>query len=229
VRSYISVPELKMSTKLHYSETDWKAISAAPVAAGLLIRLSDASGPVGMTKEALAVARAIAQTASGDAPEIVKALTDHVRHGGGRPDLPTVPSGNRLQAKTALIDTLRTAVCAVQRKSPGEVEGYKTWLACVTAKVAHASKDDGFAAVGRTDVSPRDEEAISQLADILSAASSPISSSQKRPADAWRSGIGGSALTRWARRVPEPRSKTALDRRWTPAAVKTRPARSQDP
>jgi hypothetical protein len=88
-----------MSTKLNYTEADWKAISAAPVAAGLLITLSDGNRPVGITKEALAVERAIAQTASGDGPEIVKALTDNVRHGGGRPDLPTVPSGDRAQAK----------------------------------------------------------------------------------------------------------------------------------
>jgi hypothetical protein len=44
-----------MSTKTDYSAEEWKAISGAPVAAGLLITLSDPSGAVGITKEALAV------------------------------------------------------------------------------------------------------------------------------------------------------------------------------
>jgi hypothetical protein len=62
-----------MSTKDDYSAEEWKAISAAPAAAGLLIRLADPSGPVGMTKEAMAVGKVITESMFRDAPEIVKA------------------------------------------------------------------------------------------------------------------------------------------------------------
>jgi hypothetical protein len=156
-----------MSTKTHYSEADWKAISSAPVAAGLFITLTDASSPIGLAKEALAVGKAIARTASGDAPEIVRVLAEHVRRGGGRPELPDVPAGDRAQAKSALLDGLRTAVQAVQSTSPGEVEAYKTWLASVTAKVAQASSVGGFLGTNGTLVSPDGQDALRQLADVL--------------------------------------------------------------
>src|SRR5262245_8123081 len=120
-----------MSNKTHYTAEEWKAISAAPVAAGLLITLSDASGPVGTAKEALAVGKALKDSAQGDAPEIVKALAEAVTTGGERPELPDVPTGDRAQTKAALIGAIKTAVGAVERKSPGEVEAYKTWLASV--------------------------------------------------------------------------------------------------
>ena len=58
-----------MSKKTDYSPEEWKAISGAPVAAGLFITLSDASGPVGIAKEAMAVGKAITESAVGDAPE----------------------------------------------------------------------------------------------------------------------------------------------------------------
>ena len=70
-----------MSKKSDYNEAEWKAISAAPVAAGLFIALSDVGGPIGAFKEAIAVGRAIMDSASGDAPEIVKDLAATVRSG----------------------------------------------------------------------------------------------------------------------------------------------------
>jgi hypothetical protein len=156
-----------MSNKTHSSAEEWYAISVAPVAAGLVITLFDASGPAGIAKEALAVAKAIARSASGDAPEIVKALAENVRTGGGRPELPVVPSGDRTQTKTALIGAIRTAVGAVETKSPGEVEAYKTWLASVAAKVAQASREGGFLGIGGTLVSTDEQDALNQLADVL--------------------------------------------------------------
>jgi hypothetical protein len=156
-----------MSTKIDYSAEEWKAISGAPVAAGMFITLSDASGLVGIAKEAMAVGTAISQSASGDAPEIVKALAENVKRGGGRPEMPDVPAGDRAQAKLALIGAIQTAVRAVERKSPGEADGYKTWLKSVAARVAHAAKEGGFFGVGGTLVSKEEEEALSQLTEIL--------------------------------------------------------------
>jgi hypothetical protein len=157
-----------MSTKTDYSADEWKAISGAPVAAGLFITLSDASGPVGIAKEALAAGRAITDSAVGDAPEILKALAEVVKSGGGRPELPEVPTGDRAKTKDALIGTIRAAVSAVERKSPGEVEAYKACLASVAAKVSQASKEGGFLGIGGTRVSVDEQEALNELARILS-------------------------------------------------------------
>ena len=156
-----------MSTKNDYSAEEWKAISGAPVAAGMFVALSDTSGPIGMAKEALAVGRAIADSARGDAPEVVKSLAESLKAGGGRPELPNVPTGDLAKTKDALIGTLKTAVDAVERKSPGEAPAYKSWLTSVATKVSEASREGGFLGIGGTQVSPNEQAALNQLTEVL--------------------------------------------------------------
>jgi hypothetical protein len=156
-----------MSTIKDYSAEEWQAISAAPAAAGLFITLSDASGPLGIAKEALTVGRTIMESASDSAPEIVRTLAESVKSGATRPALPAIPTGNRAQTIEALIALLKTAVRAVEAKSPAEAEPYKTWLASVAGKVAQASKEGGFLGMGGTVVSPDEEEALRQLSEVL--------------------------------------------------------------
>jgi hypothetical protein len=166
VESLISANGGPMSTKNDYSAEEWKAIAGAPVAAGLFIALSDASGPVGMAKEALAAWKAISDSAQGEAPEIVKAVAEAVKS-GERPDVADVPTGDSPQTKVALIRTINTAVEAVERKSPSEAGAYKTLLASVAAKVAQASKEGGFLGIGGTPVSRDEQVGLEQLADVL--------------------------------------------------------------
>ncbi len=156
-----------MSTKDDYDTEEWKAIAAAPVVAGLFITLSDASGPVGIAKEAIAVGKAITDSASGNTPEIVKSLAENVKSAGGRPEFPEVPKGDRAQMKSALIGAIKKAVAAVKTKSPGEVEAYKAWVVSVATSVAHASKEGGFLGFGGTQVSAQEQEALKHLADAL--------------------------------------------------------------
>jgi hypothetical protein len=156
-----------MSTKKDYSADEWKAITGAPVAAGMFVALSDTSGPIGIAKEALAVGKAIADSARGDAPEIVKSLAESVKAGGGRPELPEVPTGDPTRTKDALIGTLKSAVGAVERKSPSEATAYKTWLTSVATKVSEASREGGFLGMGGTTVSRSEEDALNQLAEVL--------------------------------------------------------------
>ena len=156
-----------MSKKQDYTEAEWNAISAAPVAAGLLITLADAGGPAGIAKEAMAVGKAISDSALGNAPEIVKALAESVKSAGGRPTLPAVPLGDRAKTKDTLISVIKTAVGALQAKSPAEVDGYKGWLASVAVRVAEASKEGGFLGFGGTQVSKDEQDALRQLAGVL--------------------------------------------------------------
>jgi hypothetical protein len=157
----------RMSTKNDYSPEEWKAITGSPVAAGLLVSLADPSGLVGIAKEAVAVGKAIADSARGNAPEIVKSLAESVKEGGGRPEVPNVQTGDPAKTKDALIGTLKTAVGAVERKSPTEAGAYKSWLTSVATKVSEASREGGFLGVGGTVVSANEQEALKQLAEVL--------------------------------------------------------------
>ena len=50
-----------MSKQSDYTPEEWKAITAAPMLAGLVVSVSDLSGPVGTLKEAFAVAKSVAE------------------------------------------------------------------------------------------------------------------------------------------------------------------------
>jgi hypothetical protein len=156
-----------MSTKNDYNAEEWKAITSAPVAAGLFITLADASGPVGIAKEAMAVGRAITDAAQGQTPEIVKAIATSVKN-SGRPETPDLPKmASRAESKEALTSAIKTAVDAVERHSPGEVQAYKMWLTNIAKKVAEASKEGGFLGMGGTLVSQSEEEALNELKAVL--------------------------------------------------------------
>ena len=83
-----------MSTKTDYDSEEWKSISAAPVAAGLMIILSDARDPVGVTN-AMTVGNAITQSARGDLPDFVKALVETVTRQAGGPGSGLVRAARR--------------------------------------------------------------------------------------------------------------------------------------
>ena len=159
-----------MSTQTDYNAQEWKAIVGAPTAAGLYITLADASGLVGITKEAMAVGRAITDSAASGAPDIVKSLAESVKAAGGRPEIPEIPKGDRGQMKATLIGAIKNAVTAVESKSPAEAAAYKSWLVSVASNVAHASKEGGFLGLGGTVVSAEEKEALKNLADALGVA-----------------------------------------------------------
>jgi hypothetical protein len=133
----------------------------------LFITLADTSGAAAIAIEAIAVGKAVTQAASDGTPEIVKVVAENVKSGTGRRDLPDGSTGDRTETKTALLRAIKTAVRAVETKSPNEVEAYKTWLASVAAKVSQASREGRVLGFGGTVVSREEEQALKQLSDVL--------------------------------------------------------------
>lgn len=156
-----------MSTIRDYSDGQWRSIAAAPAAAGLLITLADASGPIGVVKEGMAVTRAVTDAGSGDVPEVVASLVAEVRNGTIKPELPSLPYTDRDKAKAVLLETIKAAVAAVEATSPTEVAPFKAWLVATATSVARASKEGGFLGIGGTLVSPEEQAALTELATAL--------------------------------------------------------------
>ena len=165
-----------MSTKNDYSAEDWKAIMGAPVAAGLYITLSDPSGPLGITKEAMAVGKTITDSAAAGAPEIVQAIAESVKQAGRRPELPDVPRSDPAQMKLALLGMVQNAVAVVAAKSQTESDVFRGWLLTVASKVAHAAKEGGFLGIGGTEVSAEEQEGLDELARALGNSGSALGS-----------------------------------------------------
>ena len=140
-----------MATQSDFGADEWKAVVGAPVAAGLFVTMADVSGPVGIAKEAMAVSRAIADTATTASIGVVKAIGEFAK-AAGRLEAPPLPS-DKTAVKTALLDGVRQGAAAVAAKSPSEADGYKRFVLDVAKKSAEASKEGGFLGIGGTKVS----------------------------------------------------------------------------
>ena len=81
-----------MSKQTDYTAEEWKTISSAPLMAGLLVTVSDLSGPIGTTKEAIAVIKGVVDTAAASSNELIKSVAEGIKLQGGRPDLPDLPN-----------------------------------------------------------------------------------------------------------------------------------------
>jgi hypothetical protein len=69
-----------MSKQTDYSLEEWKAISAAPVLAGLPVSVSDMSDPIGVVKEAVAVVKAVTESAA-TFNELIETLAERQKPG----------------------------------------------------------------------------------------------------------------------------------------------------
>ncbi|HEY1234755.1 MAG TPA: hypothetical protein VGH22_15355 [Candidatus Binatia bacterium] len=155
-----------MSKSTDYTAEEWKAISSAPMLAGLLVSVADISGPVGMVKEAMAVVKAVTETPTNASNELIRAVAEGMKAGEGRPDtseLRTDPS----RAREILIQRCKEAAGFVVQKSPAEAEEYKRWLVSLARKAAEASKEGGFLGIGGTLVSDSENAALRDIATAL--------------------------------------------------------------
>jgi hypothetical protein len=154
-----------MSKQSDYTPEEWKIISAAPVMAGLLVTVSDVSGPIGAAKEAIAVIKGVMDTAGTTSNELIKSVAEGITK-GGKPDMPDLP-GDLAGTRKALIDGCTRALTLVQQKSPAEAEEYKEWLASLAQKTAEASKEGGFLGFGGTQISDDEKAAVNELSSAL--------------------------------------------------------------
>jgi hypothetical protein len=155
-----------MSKRTDYTSDEWKTITSAPVLAGLLISVSDMSGPIGMAKEAYTVIKTVTDTAAGSSNELIKAVAEEIKARGGKPDLPNLPQ-DKAGVTAMLINGCKQAVELVAKKSPAEAEAYKQWVISLAQKTAEASKEGGFLGIGGTPVSDEEKSAVENLASAL--------------------------------------------------------------
>ena len=154
-----------MSKQTDYTPEEWKTITAAPIMAGLLVTISDLSGPIGTAKEAFAVIKGVTDSAASTSNELIRTVADGIKQ-GGKPDLPDLP-GDRTLARTALLDGCKRALALVVQKSPAEADEYGKWLASLAQKTAEASKEGGFLGIGGTQVSDEENAAVKELSSAL--------------------------------------------------------------
>jgi len=155
-----------MSNQSNYTTEEWKTITNAPILAGLLVSVSDMSGPIGMLKEAVSVIKSVTETAGSTSQELIKSVAESIKSSGGKPEITDLPK-DRNALGAALIDRIKLAVGVVARKSPQEADEYKRWILSLARKTAEASKEGGFLGIGGTLVSDEESSALNTLANEL--------------------------------------------------------------
>jgi hypothetical protein len=154
-----------MATQKDFTADEWRDVAAAPFMAGLVVTMSDMSGPVGVTQEAIAVGKVITESATGSSSELIKSLAESFRS-GTRPEMPAVPK-DREEARSWFVNRCSVAAAAVAAKAPAEAQEFRTWLMSIARKAADAAKEGGFLGFGGTQVSEQERSALSQLGSAL--------------------------------------------------------------
>lgn len=161
-----------MSQQTDYTPEEWKLIVTAPLMAGTIATLSDMGGPVGLVKEAFAVAKAAAASAQSTSNELIRSVVESMKAREGKPEMPQ-GAKTAAEARTALIGVCRRALDTVARKSPTDAAEYGRWMVSLARTATEAAKEGGFLGMGGTLVSPAESAAVSELASALGVSDAP--------------------------------------------------------
>jgi hypothetical protein len=153
-----------MTDKSAFTEEEWDTVLMAPPSAGLIVLTAQRGGSF---RESFAMAKAYteARKQEGESElvdEIVKAKPerDHTRY------------HSHEELKAAGLQHLTDAVRLLEQKAtPEEVEGYKRFVLALAEKVANAHREDG------QNVSPAEQEALSEIAGALGTTVEPAAPS----------------------------------------------------
>ena len=161
-----------MSKQTDYTPEEWKLIATAPMMAATIVTLSDMGGPVGLVKEAFAVAKAASAAAQSTSSELIRSVVETLNARQAKPEMPQ-GAKTAAEARAALISACRRAMDTVARKSPTEAAEYGRWLVALAKTATEAAKEGGFLGIGGTLVSPAETAAVNELASALGVTDAP--------------------------------------------------------
>ena len=151
-----------MSTRIDYTAEEWSAISAAPHAARLYLGTANSLAESSAAIEPASVREEITAAAAVHVPELIRGVVDSIRCGAG----PAMVQGGLATGrdKEALLATIKSALRAIELRSPVDLEPYKAWLASAAAKALRTSRARNPVERQRS----QDElEEFGQLAEVL--------------------------------------------------------------
>lgn len=159
-----------MSVKDQFTAEEWESLAHGPFLVSTAIGVSDPSGPFGLVKESLALAKEVREAVAGEAGPLTQAVAGDLRaHKPSRADLvgdhPRTPDEARINALEKLKD-----VAALAREKGGTgADAYIAWLAGIATAVAEAAKEGGFLGIGGEAVSADEQTAIAEVRQALGA------------------------------------------------------------
>ncbi len=156
-----------MGVKDTFTTEEWQALLRLPFKIGVTLMVISPSGPIGLTKETMALAKApfaLAQTSNANAlvsalavelqaqaKDIVKAEESAFKHSD--------PASYKAKA----IEACRAAAAALSKTGAEDAGAYRTWVLAVGQKVAEAAKEGGVL------VSDQEKTSLKEMDEALNA------------------------------------------------------------
>jgi hypothetical protein len=162
-----------MAGKADFTPEEWTLLAKSPMLAALVVVAASPSGPFGILKEMIALAKLVAETKAtqGADPLIAALVADITTREGMEQARPADLQGkNPAEARALALEQLKQGAALLDRKAPDDAPGFKQWLQAVASRVANASREGGFLGFGGTLVSEQEEQALADIATALGVA-----------------------------------------------------------
>ncbi len=164
-----------MTPHNQFTPDEWQTLSQSPYAAMVAIMAASPSGPMGLVRETLPLARSLSDIkANGSPSELIRTLVAHLTADGATrpPAFGKTPE----QAHQNAMRTLGLVGELFGRKtgdgslSVVEADQFRAWLVGVADGTAHAYQEGGFVGIGRVDVNSQERDALDTIRKLLGAA-----------------------------------------------------------
>jgi hypothetical protein len=156
-----------MSVKDTFTAEEWQTLLKLPFKIGVTLMVIAPSGPIGLTKETMTLAKApfaLAQASNSNA--LVSALTVELQ-AQAKPIIKAEESAFKhsdpMTYKKQAVEACQTAAVALSKASAEDAEAYRIWVLAVGQKVAEAAKDGGVL------VSDAEKALLKELGEALGA------------------------------------------------------------
>ncbi len=151
--------------RARFTDEEWTTLTDAPTLAGYAVMMASLSGPVGVTKEMVALTDAMAATAHqlpGDS------LVSLVSHEFKDPEPINALGVNRENAAPLALDACARAVLVLNDKATVQEQyEYKQFVMNVARQVARAAKEGTFLGLGGTAINAPEQTMLDQLSNAL--------------------------------------------------------------
>lgn len=130
-----------MTDKSAFSESEWHAVTEAPMLVTAAMFYAGEHGPISMVKEASASARSIAKPGErGVANELIGQIVAEANTKESRAELKEHRGATPQAAIESVLHDLEPAAAALKKLPPGEAEQVVAWLLAIAQAVAASAK-----------------------------------------------------------------------------------------
>jgi uncharacterized protein GlcG (DUF336 family) len=136
-----------MGVKDAFTAEEWQALLRLPFKIGVTLMVVAPSGPIGLTKETMALAKApFAQAQASNSNALVSALAVELQAQGKaivKDEESAFKHSDPASYKAQAVAACQSAAAALSKTSAEDAGAYRTWVLAVGQKVAEAAKDSG--------------------------------------------------------------------------------------